>query len=77
MSETTSLLDPSMLSILVTLILGLVGSAGGVIAKITQIRTKMQSITRVLEELEKAYADKKITPEEMSSIMTLTRAVLK
>ena len=69
----TSILDPAILSVLVTFILGLLTSVG----KVVQIRTKLQAISKVIHEIDVAMADGTITPAETKSIIALFRAVVK
>ena len=69
----TELFDPAILSVLVTFVLGLLASVG----KITQIRTKLSAISKVVTEIDKAMADDKITVAEARSIIAMFRAVIK
>jgi len=72
MSEVT-LLDPAMLSIIATFVLGLFGSLG----KLVQIRTKLQALSKVVTEIDLALADGKITEAETKTIMALFRGLVK
>ena len=72
MSET-NLLDPAMLSVILTFALGLFGSIG----KLVQIRTKLSAIKNVVSEIEKSISDNKITPEESQRIITAFKALVK
>lgn len=69
----TELFDPAILSVLVTLVLGLVGGVG----KLVQIKTRLSAISRVISEIDKAMADDKITVAEARSIIALFKAVVK
>ena len=69
----TNLLDPAMLSVLLTFALGLFGSIG----KWVQIRTKLTAVKNVVSEIEKSIADNKITSEESQRIILSFKALVK
>ena len=68
----STILDPSMLSVLLTFGLGLFASIG----KLVQIKTKLSAVKNVVSEIEKSMADNKITPEESQRIILSFKALV-
>ena len=72
MADATVFLEPSMLAVVFTFIIGLFGTS----QKWLQARTKLKAAQNFLNELNIAAADGTITPEEVKRLILAAKAIL-
>lgn len=60
---------------IVTFIVTILGALGPTIPWITRLRSKIATIRTLLEQIDLALADGKLTPAEMRAIVTTARKV--